>query len=265
MKLTLKQAVAAIILVLSLLLPTVVVGQSRLADQDAIKMEKDGGVYVVAVRINETITLNAIVDSGASDVSIPADVVLTLMRTKTVSLNDFLGKQIYVLADGSQVPSQQFRIRSLKVGNKIVENVVASIASVKGNILLGQSFLGRFKSWSVDNEKHILILKQGTDVSVKSGEPATPIPNKMVPRYSGYSVQVSSQRSNADALAAYQILQNKFPSILGDRKPIIYRVELGEHGVFFRAHVGPFRTAEEAGELCRRLRAAGGMCLVQRD
>jgi hypothetical protein len=51
MKLTLKQAVAAIILVLSLLLPTVVVGQSRLADQDAIKMEKDGGVYVVPVRI----------------------------------------------------------------------------------------------------------------------------------------------------------------------------------------------------------------------
>jgi hypothetical protein len=36
----------------------------------------------------------------------------------------FLGKQTYVLADGSTVPSQQFRIHSLKVGNKTVENVV---------------------------------------------------------------------------------------------------------------------------------------------
>ena len=98
-------------------------------------------------------------DSGASDVSVPADIVLTLMRTKTVTQDDFLGKQTYVLADGSNVPSQQFRIRSLKVGNKIIENVVASIASVEGTILLGQSFLSKFKSWSVDNEKHTLVLR----------------------------------------------------------------------------------------------------------
>jgi hypothetical protein len=226
-------------------------------------MERNGGVYVVPVRFNDIITLDAVVDSGASDVSIPADIVLTLMRTKTVTEEDFLGKQTYVLADGSKVPSQQFRIRSLRVGNKTVRNVVASIASVNATILLGQSFLSKFKSWSVDNERHVLILRQGTEVSVKSGEPATPTPQKLEPRYSGYSVQVSSQRSRADALAAYQILQNKFPSILSGRKPIIHRVELGGHGVFYRAHVGPFRTAEEADELCRSLRAAGGMCIVQ--
>jgi predicted aspartyl protease len=122
-------------------------------------MEEIGGLYVVSVRFNDAITLDAIVDSGASDVSIPADIVLTLIRTKTVTEEDFLGKQTYVLADGSKVPSQQFRIRSLKVGNKTIENVVASIASVKGEILLGQSFLSKFKSWSVDNEQHTLVLR----------------------------------------------------------------------------------------------------------
>ena len=91
--------------------------------------------------------------------SIPADVVLTLMRTNTISQQDFLGQQTYVLADGSKVPSQQFRIRSLKVGNKTIENVVASIASVNATILLGQSFLRKLKSWSVDNEQHVLILR----------------------------------------------------------------------------------------------------------
>jgi predicted aspartyl protease len=128
-------------------------------DQQTIRMEQSGGVYIVPIRLNDTITLDAVVDSGAADVSIPADIVSTLIRTKTITQEDFLGKQIYVLADGSKVPSQQFRIRSLKVGNKIVENVVASIASANATILIGQSFLKKFKSWSVDNEQHTLILR----------------------------------------------------------------------------------------------------------
>jgi predicted aspartyl protease len=129
------------------------------AGSESIGMEREGGVYVIPVRFNDTITLNAIVDSGASDVSIPVDIVSTLIRTKTITDQDFLGQQTYILADGSKVPSQRFRIRSLKVGSITIENVVASIASVNGEILLGQSFLNRFKSWSVDNEQHTLILR----------------------------------------------------------------------------------------------------------
>jgi tetratricopeptide (TPR) repeat protein len=131
----------------------------RAAGLENISMEKSGGVYVVPIRINDVITLPAVVDSGASDVSIPADIVSTLIRTKTITDDDFLGEQTYVLADGSKVPSHRFRIRALKVGNRTVENVVGSIASVNATILLGQSFLSKFKSWSVDNEQHILILR----------------------------------------------------------------------------------------------------------
>jgi clan AA aspartic protease (TIGR02281 family) len=123
-----------------------------------IAMENVGGVYLVPIRINDTITLDAIVDSGASDVSMPADVVLTLMRTKTISSEDFMGTQTYTLADGSKVPSQRFQIKSLKVGNKTLENVMASIVPATAQILLGQSFLSRFSSWSIDNEKHALVL-----------------------------------------------------------------------------------------------------------
>jgi tetratricopeptide (TPR) repeat protein len=129
------------------------------AGLENISMEKSGGVYVVPVRFNDIITLPAVVDSGASDVSIPADIVSTLIRTKTITDEDFLGEQTYVLADGSKVPSHRFRIRSLKVGNRTVENVVGSIASVNATILLGQSFLSKFKSWSVDNDQHTLILR----------------------------------------------------------------------------------------------------------
>lgn len=124
----------------------------------SIPLQPDGGTYVVPTLINDTITLNFTVDSGAADVSIPADVVLTLIRAGTLDKSDFIGSADYVLADGSIVPSMKFRIRSLKVGNLTVENVTGSIASSRGSLLLGQSFLSRFKSWSIDNSRQALVL-----------------------------------------------------------------------------------------------------------
>jgi hypothetical protein len=88
------------------------------ASQELVATEKEGGVYVVPVGFNGAITLNAIIDSGATDVSVPADIVSTLIRTKTVSEQDFLGVQTYVLGDNTKVPSPRFRIRSLKVGTR---------------------------------------------------------------------------------------------------------------------------------------------------
>jgi len=49
-------------------------------------------------------------------------------------------------------------ISSLKVGDKVIENVNATVVPLEGQLLLGQSFLGRFKSWSLDNAKHVLLL-----------------------------------------------------------------------------------------------------------
>ena len=128
-------------------------------NEELVAMKIEGGVYVVPVRFNWTITLNAVIDSGAADVSVPSDVVSTLIRSKTISDEDFIGVETYVLADGTEVPSPRFRIRSLQVGSKILENVTASVASAKAEILLGQSFLSRLNSWSIDNDRHVLILR----------------------------------------------------------------------------------------------------------
>ena len=125
----------------------------------SVPMRMEGGIYVVPVLINNAITLDFVIDSGASDVSVPADVVSTLIRTKTIERSDFVGQQTYVMADGSEAPSDVFIIRSLKVGNRIVHNVRASIASPKATLLLGQSFLRQFNSWSIDNGRHALVLE----------------------------------------------------------------------------------------------------------
>jgi clan AA aspartic protease (TIGR02281 family) len=113
----------------------------------------------VPVEINDAITLDFTVDSGAADVSVPLDVYSTLRRKGTIKDSDVIGEQTYVLADGSTSQSFTFVIRSLKVGDIVVENVTGGVAPMQGSLLLGQSFLERFKSWSIDNTNHVLLLE----------------------------------------------------------------------------------------------------------
>jgi hypothetical protein len=64
-------------------------------------LEQNHGIYMVPVRINDTITLPFVIDSGASEVAIPADVFLTLTRGGSIGPSDALGTGTYKLADGS--------------------------------------------------------------------------------------------------------------------------------------------------------------------
>jgi hypothetical protein len=81
----------------------------------------------------------------------------------------------------------------------------------------------------------------------------------------GYVVQVSAERSDARAQSSLKTLQSRYPHVLGDRPPLIRRVELGKKGIFYRAQVGPFDTVEQAKQFCARLKSAGGHCMVQKN
>jgi predicted aspartyl protease len=167
-----------------------------------IPLQKEGGTYVVPVLINNAITLNFTVDSGAADVVIPADVFTTLVRTGTIQETDLLGTKTYTLGDGSTRSAQTFRLRSLTIGGKVIEDVTGSVAPVEGLLLLGQTFLERFKSWSIDNAKHSLVLSpsptrdvplvvspaqaSGTGSAASSPPPQTQRPKKIWPNaYAG--------------------------------------------------------------------------------
>jgi hypothetical protein len=80
----------------------------------------------------------------------------------------------------------------------------------------------------------------------------------------GYAVQVASRHNEADARASLRSLQAKFPQQLGGHSPLIRRVDLGAKGIYYRAMVGPFGSADEASRVCSSLKAAGGDCLVQK-
>src|SRR5262249_11054657 len=81
----------------------------------------------------------------------------------------------------------------------------------------------------------------------------------------GFVVQLSSQKSEAEALASFRSLQAKFPNELGDRQPVIRRADLGKKGVFYRTAVGPFASAHEASQFCANYKAAGAQCVVPKE
>jgi clan AA aspartic protease (TIGR02281 family) len=189
--------------------PRITGGEGTSADRETIVLRREGGTYVLPTVINGRITLDFTLDSGAADVSIPADVAMTLMRTKTLTSGDFLGQQTYQLADGSNLPSQQVRIRSLRIGDIEMKDIVASIVPPNGSLLLGQSFLGRLPSWTIDNRQPALIVEE-TTTAAKSLQQAEQYSEDVIPtvrpaKISDYQLQQWAMSANPKAKGTLRV------------------------------------------------------------
>ena len=64
----------------SVLLP--VLAASAMAEQ--IPLEREHGIYMVPVRINRAVDIPFVLDSGAAEVSIPADVFMIFLRSHCI-------------------------------------------------------------------------------------------------------------------------------------------------------------------------------------
>jgi hypothetical protein len=80
----------------------------------------------------------------------------------------------------------------------------------------------------------------------------------------GFVVQLSAQKTEAEAQVSFRTLQAKY-AVLSGRQPLIRRKDLGEKGIMYAAQVGPFGAKGEADQLCETLKSAGGSCFVQRN
>jgi hypothetical protein len=169
---------------------------TQLAYSESIKLKESGGVYMLPVRINDTVTVPFVLDSGAAEVSIPNDVFSVLKRSDTINQTDFIGKGIYTLADGTTVSSDRYILHKMSVGDHIITDVVANVVSVTGDPLLGQSFLQKLPAWTLDNAQHALVLQdnsgeKGVEPQTAGRGPAPPPPARRVspPVPAGISLQ----------------------------------------------------------------------------
>lgn len=78
-----------------------------------------------------------------------------------------------------------------------------------------------------------------------------------------WGVQVAGNFSRARAMRAYARIQGDFEEAMGGRLPMIVGQRMRSRGtrIFYHARV-PMQTREEANELCDRIRATGGSCVV---
>jgi len=106
------------------------------ASSEQIPLEREHGIYMVPVRINQAVNIPFILDSGAAEVAIPADVFMTLMRSHSVRDSDFIGEGVFITADGTKHKSQQFMLREVQVGTHIIRDVVANVVAQRSLLRL---------------------------------------------------------------------------------------------------------------------------------
>lgn len=142
---------------------------------EEIKLVKEGGVYHLPVKINAAIELKFVVDTGAADVLIPADVIMTLARTGTIADSDFRGTGSYRTADGTITQNAKLNLRSLQIGSAVLKNIEASVGPVEGTLLLGQSALEKLEPWRMETKRGYFVFGENSDNKPQDSEQVKPV------------------------------------------------------------------------------------------
>jgi predicted aspartyl protease len=108
--------------------------------------------------VNGTMPVQFILDSGAAMVSLPQDIADQMLRDGSLTPADYAGNVITTIADGSEHPQPTYALRSVTVGNQTATNVTCMIGPPGTNPLLGQTFLKKFDTVTIDNKHRTLVL-----------------------------------------------------------------------------------------------------------
>lgn len=120
---------------------------------------KAGGTFNVDCSVNG-LALSMIFDTGASDVSISKVEADFMLKNNYLSKSDIKGKQYYQTADGGISEGTVITLKEVRIGEAVLHNVDASVVkSQKAPLLLGESVLQKFGTFTVDNINSKLIIK----------------------------------------------------------------------------------------------------------
>jgi aspartyl protease family protein len=115
-----------------------------------IPLEENEGVYMMPATING-VPMTFILDTGASLVSMSEIEAGFLYKQGTIGEEDIVEKAQFSDANGDISEGTIINLRSVRVGNRTLYNVRASVVSgTKAPLLLGQSVLAQFGRVSLD-------------------------------------------------------------------------------------------------------------------
>ena len=141
-----------------------------------IKVQRAGTSMRVVAVLNGRVRAPFIVDTGASDVTIPRWVADEL----DIEVTSRTRRQIYQTANG-RIEEPVVTLRSVDLGGAVAENVAASISSTMPVGLLGLSFFNRFR-YQVDPQHGVITLEPNGILSTRSNHFSMPAPAKPDPQ-----------------------------------------------------------------------------------
>lgn len=149
-----------ILLTLTLILSFIANAQNVGDIRSEVRMElTNGGTMEIPSNLNGVLDIKFIIDTGASESSIPLFVVNTLIKTDTVLKSDRLEDGTYIMADGSTSTARRIQLRTIQIGDVTLHNITFSVTDgVTAPLLIGQNILNHFKFVSFDYTNNKLIL-----------------------------------------------------------------------------------------------------------
>ena len=120
-----------------------------------IPLEGDGHVWTVRARLNDHLSGQFLLDTGASVC------VLAPAMARRLDLEE-TGTEVELRTANGVVRAPLVRVRSIEVGRNRAEDVTAVVhPAVSGSLdgVLGLSFLNTFDSYAIDSRRHTLRLE----------------------------------------------------------------------------------------------------------
>jgi peptidoglycan-associated lipoprotein len=99
-------------------------------------------------------------DKKETSFFISAATALRLLKTGVIDKTDFEGDAEKIIGEGSIAEKAIFNIKEIRVGNKTVRNIQATVNSkIKTTILFGENTLSKFGSFTIDEKESTIIFQ----------------------------------------------------------------------------------------------------------
>jgi aspartyl protease family protein len=135
------------------------IATNNIPSSNKISLTKKNGVYYIPTVING-VPMEFVYDTGASTVSISLAEAKYLLNQGKLAKSDILDSQYFTDANGDISEGTKIILREIKIGNKTLYNVEASIVhNLNAPLLLGQTALERFGKIIFDTKNQILTLE----------------------------------------------------------------------------------------------------------
>lgn len=123
----------------------------------SVPIKKSSGVHTVEINIGG-VNYTYIIDSGASEMLISKSMETRLLDLGIIRNSDYMPSKTFTLADGTEKVYRRVKLSSVRMADLKVEDITVAITDDGSPLLLGKSFLDKFKSWKLNNSNSTIEL-----------------------------------------------------------------------------------------------------------